>query len=223
MPPERVLLITGDRDRTQPVAAAFGAHGFLLSCDRRAEAGALEDDYSLVLVDAAAGEDVAPLIHRVRRRSAVPLMVITTAPTDPVRVLESGADDCVGRHVAPEELVARARALLRRARHHVSPGDTIITVGALRVEPSARAAWLDGLPLTLTATEFDLLVRLARAAGRIVPRDELTAAVFGREPSPLDRALDVHVSRLRRKLREHGREVVTVRGAGYLLRTRWRT
>jgi DNA-binding response OmpR family regulator len=93
----------------------------------------------------------------------------------------------------------------------------ILEVGRVRLVPTARLVQVGGAEVTLTAMEYDVLECLARAAGRVVPRDELMAAVWRRPASPLDRALDVHVSHLRRKLGDEGRQILTVRGVGYML------
>ena len=92
-----------------------------------------------------------------------------------------------------------------------------ILVGALRIDPCARSVTIDGMPIRCTGAEFSLLERLARDAGHVVPRDELMLAACDREASALDRALDVHISRLRRKLEPTIEQIVTVRGVGYML------
>jgi two-component system response regulator CpxR len=92
-----------------------------------------------------------------------------------------------------------------------------IVVGSLRVEPSARTVLVNGLVIACTAAEFGVVERLARHAGSAVTRDDLSHAVCGRAASPFDRAIDVHVSRLRAKLGPHGPRIVAVRGVGYLL------
>lgn len=93
-----------------------------------------------------------------------------------------------------------------------------IEVGDLRIEPASRMARIDGRCVDLTSMEYDILEYLAREAGRIVARDELMASVCGRQASPFDRAVDVHISHLRRKLRDHAGHILTVRGVGYMLR-----
>lgn len=96
----------------------------------------------------------------------------------------------------------------------------MIVVGDLCIEPRARSVRVDGVPVKCTSVEYAILECLAREAGRVVSRDELMLAACEREPSPLDRALDVHISHLRSKLERIGDEIVTVRGIGYMLAAR---
>jgi two-component system response regulator CpxR len=96
-----------------------------------------------------------------------------------------------------------------------------VTCGSLKIKPATREVWVRDIPVQLTAIEFDILVCLAYANGRVVSRDALTAALYQREASPFERALDVHVSHLRKKLDDDPETFIhTVRGAGYLLKAR---
>jgi two-component system response regulator CpxR len=92
-----------------------------------------------------------------------------------------------------------------------------VVVGELRIEPARRSVSANGAVVACTSMEYDILEYLARRAGEVVPRDALSAAACGRVASPLDRAIDVHVSRLRRKLHPHHQRIVTIRGVGYML------
>jgi len=139
---------------------------------------------------------------------------------DRVVGLELGADDYVPKPFDPRELVARIRAVLRRAEAAPPDAGIRIVVGAITVEPGAREAHCAGRRLDLTAVEFDLLATLARSAGRIVSREELSRAVLGRDYDPRDRSVDMHVSNLRRKLAGGRESIKTVRNAGYLLARR---
>jgi two-component system response regulator CpxR len=141
---------------------------------------------------------------------------------DRVRALEGGADDYLPKPFGPEELVARIRAVLRRAgrAYAPKPPHETIDVEGVQLIPSAREVRCAGAPVSLTSTEYDVLEQLARAAGRIVSRDELTASLYQRKPTPFDRVLDVHVSHLRKKLGRHGELIRTVRGVGYMFCSR---
>jgi two-component system response regulator CpxR len=159
------------------------------------------------------------LVGDLRRRSPVPLIVIgmDRDPVTAARMLESGADDCVGRPVEPNELAARVRAVLRRARRPFDLSRHALEVGDIRIEPATRIVSVNTKVIHCTAIEYDIVEYLARQAGTVVSRDELTMAVCGRHATPLDRALDVHISHLRRKLRHLGPRIVTVRGVGHML------
>jgi DNA-binding response OmpR family regulator len=117
-------------------------------------------------------------------------------------------------------LLARIRALLRRARGHAGPSTRAISVGDLEVDPSGRRATLAGRELSLTSYEFDLLRALAERAGRVLSREQLLELAKGSAEESFDRSIDVHISRLRQKLEDDPRRprlLKTVRGAGYLL------
>jgi two-component system response regulator CpxR len=163
------------------------------------------------------GLDGFELLRLVRRQSQVPVIMLTarTAQADRVAGLDAGADDYLPKPFGPEELLARIRAVLRRVGRAPS-GPEVLEAGGIRLAPSSRGARCGGAALALTTVEYDILEFLVRAAGRTVSRDELTAALYRRRPSPFDRALDVHISNLRKKLGRHGDRIRTVRGVGYL-------
>jgi two-component system response regulator CpxR len=214
-----VLLVSDRSDLPLLLRGPCAARGLRLAWEPDADRGlgAAADAYRLVLLDAAiAGLDAPEAVRAFRGRSALPLVVISllTRAADPVATLDSGADDYVGGPLDPEEVVARIRAVLRR--QHVDRAVGIAEAGGVWLECSARRARIDGASVELTAVEFDLLEHLVRHAGRKVLRDDLTRAAWGRQASPLDRSLDVHISRLRRKIAS-GARIVTVRGVGYML------
>jgi DNA-binding response OmpR family regulator len=158
------------------------------------------------------------LLQRLRRRKDLPVIMLTARvqQRDRIRGLDSGADDYLPKPFDPDELLARVRAVLRRSESLNRSESEDLVIENIRVNPTTREAWLDDNPVELTAMEFDLLEMLMRAAGRVVSRDEITAALFEREATPYDRFLDVHISHLRKKL-EGGRSLIrTVRGVGYV-------
>ena len=121
---------------------------------------------------------------------------------------------------SPRELLARIRAVVRRAKGKVGPGRDAVRVGGLLVDPAARRVVLDGREIALTGYEFALLEALARRAGRILSREQLMELAGGSAEDAFDRSVDVHVSRLRQKLGDdpkRPRLIKTVRGSGYLL------
>ncbi|MBI5534818.1 MAG: response regulator transcription factor [Deltaproteobacteria bacterium] len=176
----------------------------------------------LVLIQSVRGSyDGMRFCAALRERSDVPVIVIADRGEDAdcVLALEVGADDFVADQSSPRELLARIRAHVRRARGCIGPGLRVVQVGALRLEPRAMTATLDGRVLSLTSYEFQLLQVLAERAGQVLTREQLLQRVGGRCDEPFDRAIDVRISRLRGKLGDDPRAprlLKTVRGAGYL-------
>ena len=161
------------------------------------------------------GLDVAQAL---RRESAVPIIMLTARvdEADRLRGLELGADDYVTKPFSPRELVARVRAVLRRA----APADRSAAIRAadLVIDPSRQTATRAGARIDLTATELELLATLARQPGRIFTRSQLLDAIGGEDVDAYERAIDAHVKNLRRKLEpdpRHPRYVLTVYGVGY--------
>ncbi|MDX2036600.1 MAG: response regulator transcription factor [Isosphaeraceae bacterium] len=187
---------------------------------RRGLSRALSGEHDLLLLDVMLpGLDGFELLRLVRRRSRVPVLMLTarTAPADQVAGLDAGADDYLSKPFGTDVLLARVRAVLRRSGNGVA-GPNALEVGRFLLILGAREVLVDGSPVTLTSLEYDILEYLARAAGRVVPKNELSLALFQRPAAPFDRALDTHICNLRRKLGEHGEAIATVRSVGYLLR-----
>ncbi len=149
--------------------------------------------------------------------ASIPVVLLTARDhtSDKVRGLSLGADDYVTKPFYPEELVARIHARLRRAK--AAPEGDALRVGAIEVDEGAREARVEGQPVELTPAEFSILLYLARRAGRAVTRADLALAVLDREDELEGRALDVHVSRIRKKLGAHEKQLATVWGIGYRL------
>lgn len=164
------------------------------------------------------------VLRRLRTFSGVPVLMLTARgdDIDCVLALELGADDYVQKPCTPRELVARLRAILRRAdgKRTQTASDDVLVVGALAVWPQRRCAEYGSTPLTLTSSEYGLLEVLARNAGSVVSKAELSLQALGRPMGPYDRNIDVHVSAIRQKLAplSGGRPLIqTVRGVGYQL------
>ncbi|HET7825600.1 MAG TPA: response regulator transcription factor [Anaeromyxobacter sp.] len=169
-----------------------------------------------------AGKDGLEVCREVRARSDVPIIVLTARGEEADRVmgLELGADDYLAKPFSPRELLARIRAVVRRAKGRAGPSRDVVRVGQLAVDPAARRATLGGKEVFLTGYEFALLLALARRAGRVLSREQLMELARGSAEDAFDRSIDVHVSRLRQKLGDdpkHPRLIKTVRGAGYVL------
>jgi two-component system response regulator CpxR len=222
-PGHSVLLVDDDVELCELMQEFFARRGVRLEAvhdGRQGLARALGGGHDLVLLDVMMpGLDGFEVLRLVRRQSPVPVIMLTarTAQVDRVAGLDAGADDYLPKPFGPEELLARIRAVLRRTGRAPRAVEAL-EAGAVRLIPSAREVRVDGAPVDLTTVEYDILEFLARAAGRTVSRDELTAALYRRRASPFDRALDVHISNLRKKLGPHGALIRTVRGVGYLFR-----
>lgn len=177
--------------------------------------------FDILLVDLMLpGMDGLTLSRKIRERWNTPLIMVTARGDDADKIvgLELGADDYLAKPFNPRELLARIRAVLRRAE----PGEQAkFQSGGLFIDFAAREVTVDGARQTLTAHEFELLVALAKNAGRVLTRDQLLEQMKGDQADDaFDRSIDVHVSRLRQKIEpdpRHPRYVKTVRGAGYLL------
>lgn len=164
------------------------------------------------------GRDVLGMIRGV---SEVPIIVATARDDEStmIAVLDAGADDYVVKPYRAEQIEARMRAVLRRARAR-EPGSTLRRAGGLEVDPARRTAALDGRPLALSRLEFDLLAHLAARSPEVVTRRELLAEVWNQPYGGSDKTVDVHLSWLRRKLGERAtapRYLHTVRGVGIKL------
>ena len=168
--------------------------------------------------------DGLAVCRRLREDHLMPIIMLTarTEEVDRVLGLEVGADDYVPKPFSMRELLARARAALRRVALEsqrgavvVSAGPAAITHGPLRIDPGAHAATLDGEPLHLTPKEYDLLVLFATHPGRAFSRDFLLERIWDGDYDGFDRAVDTHIRRLRRKLGPLGDAIVTVWGVGY--------
>jgi two-component system alkaline phosphatase synthesis response regulator PhoP len=141
---------------------------------------------------------------------------------DKVVGLSVGADDYLTKPFSPRELVARVKAILRRSRHQAGsaaePDPSQLAFPGLLIDPVRREVQSQGVPVTLTAREFDLLYTLAATPGRVFTREQLLERVWGRDFEGVDRVVDVHISLLRRKLEPDSADptmIVTVRGVGY--------
>jgi DNA-binding response OmpR family regulator len=160
--------------------------------------------------------------REIRKRFDVPVLMLTARGDDTDRIvgLELGADDYVPKPFNPRELLARMRAVLRRARPAPVTTERLV-VGGIEIDVPAHRVTVDGKEVSLTSFEMRVLVALARRAGETVARKELAGAVSGDEYDPsVDRSLDVHVSHLRQKIGDDAREpkkIRTVRGVGYCL------
>lgn len=185
------------------------------------------ENYQAVILDVMLpGMDGFEVLRNIRRVSAVPVLMLTALGDESDRIvgLEIGADDYLPKTFSTRELLARLRAVTRRsamtAQQSQAETTTEIVVNDLCLHPDARKAVIDGQPLNLTALEFDLLLSLARAADRVLSREQLLDDISGRDYEVFDRSIDVHISLLRRKLGDdpkNPRFIKTIRSVGYML------
>lgn len=219
----QLLIVEDDESLASLLQEYLQRHGFiveLLHNGSRVVETVLETKPDLVILDLmlpdVSGLDVCREL-RASWRGPVLMLTAMKDDADIVVGLEVGADDYVGKPVNPRVLLARIRALLRRG----SSDDRaeIICRGNLHINVPSREVTLDGNPVDLTTTEFDLLLLLARRAGRVQQRNLLVEELRGIDFHSFDRTVDVIVSRLRRKLGDSstGELIKTVRGVGYLM------
>jgi len=217
-----VLLVDDDTDLCALMADFFAQHEFAIEAAHdgpRGLARALDGQFDLVILDVMLPVlDGFELLKQIRRRSSVPVILLTarTAQTDRIAGLNAGADDYLPKPFGPEELLARMRAVLRRAGQEAAAPQAA-EGGGVRVDSQTREVSVGGETVDLTAIEFDILDLLVRSAGRVVTRNALAAVLYQRESTPYERSLDVHISHLRKKLEPgHSVQIRTVRGVGYM-------
>ena len=217
-----LLLIDDDAELCGMMKEFFAEAGYSLDCAFNGRDGlswALKSSYDLVVLDVMLPMvDGFTVLHQLRKRTSVPIIMLTARVhrRDRIQGLESGADDYLPKPFDPDELLARIRAVLRRAGRLEHNPEAIRKFESVTVNTQTREVWSDERLVDLTALEFDLLTLLINGGGRIVTREEITAALLEREASPYDRALDVHISHLRRKLGSGGSMIRTIRGIGYV-------
>jgi two-component system response regulator MtrA len=217
--PERVLVVEDDEKLAQQVVACLQDGGFEPTWVKDGEAAlaAGPRGFALIVLDlmlpGAHGLDV---LKRVRQEGEVPVLVLSARndTADKVRALELGADDYLTKPFWPEELLARVHARLRRP---VMQRSGSLEIGALAIDPEGRRVAVGGEAVELTKVEFDLLAALARRPGAAITRAWLVENVLDPERDGTERTLDVHVSRLRKKLGAAGAQKATVWGVGYKL------
>lgn len=217
-----ILLVDDDAELAALIGEYFSAHGISLSHASNGEDGvtrAAEGGFDLVLLDVMMPKlDGFEALHQIRRRSAVPVIMLTarTEHDDRIAGLNAGADDYLAKPFSPDELLARIQAVLRRTGKASAFKPEILEANGVRLNSGTREVTCDSLPIEVTSIEYDILEMLVRSAGRVVSRDDLARFLYNRQANPFERALDVHVSHLRKKL-DCGRSLIrTVRGVGYL-------
>jgi DNA-binding response OmpR family regulator len=222
-----ILLIEDDRRLADLTQTYLEQNGFRVAVESRGEQAVgrvAQLRPRLVLLDLMLpGVDGLTICRELRSIDNTPILILTARDTDLDQVigLEAGADDYVTKPVDPIVLLARARALLRRAeRSSATERRPDITLGKLTISETSREVWLLGETVVLTTQEFELLALLARRAGQLVSREEVFRAMRGIDYDGLDRSIDGRISKLRRKLGDDANapaRIKTVWGKGYLL------
>ncbi|WP_417226644.1 response regulator [Amphritea sp.] len=226
----KLLLVDDDQELCELMGQYLQSEGFEVSFAHSVEQALplLQQDgrYDLLIFDIMMpGQTGLELLQQVRPRIKTPVIMLTGRGDDIDRIigLEMGADDYLGKPCNPRELVARIRAVLRRSVHSPEPEDSrsdMLSLHNIQLDPGKRRVLVAGSEIELTSAEFNVLAELMRGVGSIISKDELTEKVLHRKLTAYDRAIDVHVSRVRQKLAAAipGSELIkTVRGAGYML------
>src|SRR5437870_713106 len=221
---ERVLLVEDDPSIREIASLGLKEAGFRVTAavdGREGLTRALHDPFDAIVLDVMLPSlDGFEVCREIRKQSRVPIVMLTarTDTLDVVVGLESGADDYVTKPFEMPELVARVRAVLRRAQ--AAPEETTLSVGPLEVDPAGFNARKDGKDLSLTATEFRLLLEMARRPGQVFTRELLLQRVWNYDYMGDSRLVDVAVRRLKGKLERdpaNPKLITTVRGVGYRL------
>lgn len=229
-PATRILVIDDDRKLCRLIQGYLEPLGYSVQAAHTGPEGAeraVAESWHAVILDLMLpGCDGFEVLKRIRTQSAVPVLMLTARGDEADRIvgLELGADDYLPKTFSTRELLARLRAVTRRSTQSSASAqpdpDEEVVAGDLRINPAARTASLGKQLLTLTPVEFDLLLSLTRAQGRVKSREQLLDEIRNRNYEVFDRSIDVHISALRKKLGDDPKEprfIRTVRSAGYML------
>lgn len=232
----KILIIDDDHELCELLHDYLSAEGLEIVSVHAGDTGAqaaLDQEVDLVILDVMLpGMNGFDVLRTIRRESQVPVIMLTARGEEIDRIvgLELGADDYLPKPFNPRELLARIRAVERRLALQGEAGQSdasaaveVLEVGDIRVYPGSRRVKRGDETVELTSAEFDLLVMLARHQGEVVSRKNLVEEVLGRQNSPYDRSVDVHVSALRKKLGSYvdssgdaSERIITVRNVGYM-------
>ena len=223
----QMLVIDDDIELCELLSDYLSSEGFVVETVNHGGQGAtqaLTGEYVLVVLDVMLpGMNGFDVLRKIRATSQLPVIMLTARGDDIDRIvgLELGADDYLPKPFNPRELVARVRAIQRRATAltDASPQSTEVSVGDIILSTVSRSVKRNSEPIELTSVEFTLLEVLLRQAGQVISREDLVEKALGRRLSSYDRSIDVHVSALRKKLghqHENSERIKTIRGIGYL-------
>jgi len=222
----RLLVVDDDAELRELAQAYLTQQGFdveTVADGARMDAALATHAYDLIILDLMLpGEDGLSIAKRLKGQRDVPIIIVSAQGEDVDRIvgLEIGADDYIAKPFNPRELLARIRAVLRRAQSRpVVEAETVTRFGPFELDLNAHRLTRDGKPVPLTSGEFDLLVILVAHPNKVLDRDRLLDLLTGAERSPFDRSIDVRVTRLRGKIEQNPSEPVyikTIWGKGYM-------
>ncbi len=205
-----------EKEGFQVISATDGEEGLKLAQKKRPSLVIL--DLMLPMID---GLEVCRRIKKDPQTACIPVVILTVkdAEADIVSGLEVGADDYITKPFSPRVLIARVRAILRRYEESLE-SRKVIELKGLAIDSLRHEVKVDGQDIQLTRMEFNLLRFLAERAGRVLTRNQIMDGVLGEDAVVIDRAIDVHIASLRKKLGKYGPHIVTVRGVGYKFKER---
>ena len=220
-----VLIIDDDTRLSAMLSDYLTNAGFSVRCAATGNMGLAElsrlPPAAVILDVMLPDSDGFEMCRKIRATNDVPILMLTAKgeETDRIVGLELGADDYMPKPFSPRELLARLKAILRRSQAAPAPQSEVMRFGNLEIDLGSRTVRLDAKDFALTSYQFDILVALAKNAGRVLSRDQLMDLVKGEELEAFDRSIDVHISRIRSLIEtdpKHPKRIITVRGAGYV-------
>ncbi len=226
---ERILIVEDDPAILQLVRYNLEREGYEVVTAEDGEAGiatARRETPSLIVLDVMLpkrdGFEVCRVLKADSKTAGIPILMLTARSEDAdiVSGLELGADDYVTKPFSPRVLTARIRALLRRKKGERDDDSQTIDIHELTIAPRRHQVTVAGVPVSLSLTEFRILLALARKPGWAMSRDQLVDAARGEDCVVTDRTIDVHIASLRKKLGTAGKLIETVRGIGYRMKER---
>lgn len=224
MAKERILVVDDEEDILELVRYNLTREGYQVSGAASGEAAlrkATAENFDLIVLDLMLpGIDGLEVARQLKNRAAtksVPIIMLTAKgeEADIVTGLELGADDYVTKPFSPRILIARVRTVLRRKTEEPEADGRIVSVHNLQIHPGRRSVSIEGSPVDLTFTEFQVLYVLAKRPGWVFTRSQIVDAVRGSDYPVTDRSVDVQIVGLRKKLGPYGKYIETVRGVGY--------
>lgn len=225
MSKETILVIEDEKNILELLKYNLEQDGYQVHTANRGDSGleqARKGKYDLILLDLMLpgldGMEVCKILKQNEKTAAVPIIMLTakSQEADKIVGLELGADDYVTKPFSPRELIARVKAVLRRGREK-QPADRMLKAGSLEVDISKHLVSLKGKTMEFTSKEYDLLTALMEAGGRVLTREKLLEQVWGYDGSLNieTRTIDMHIGQLRKKLKNEGDRILTVKNVGY--------